>query len=522
MKTKKNLIYVLALVLALAFVGCSQQEQTFDPDIDREIDIGLDAYGGVISVLEEDFEGNTSRYEFDAMGVLGATGEPIVNAFTSSGFSDIVPVKEGDEFEGWMECAYDEDLECRVIVSETLYSTEELLAMPVPEEPVEYYAKWASIAMEDYFNYTIDDSIEDAYTSGIFALCGNGGRLSFISLDDYTYESVGYGYGLDIGQTLNDVMGTEYCDSLTGMSKDGAEFTGWTLYMAESIFWSDEHSEADDILTLVYDEDIFYGTEYVLLRNATVVGENMSTEELCGITCNGENYLAMANWSESETPLRGSSTSWLDKYNEVVSLRENFPDKDLDAYNYWLSVATEEEKAAYKELRSDIFSNTDFRTAYLTSDTELAAELAEEAYNKFMDAYNTYMTERAEFLETNAEEIAAYKAELEAYENSPEVKYPSGTIYFENGAGFTVKFEVNYLDISGTQHSYDTGKIRLGSSDQLSFPVGTHNIEISCRAWNGSSWKDAFFERTYESVPDGYTFKPYATIFNPKIEIITD
>ena len=66
------------------------------------------------------------------------------------------------------------------------------------------------------------DAFEDASTSGIFALCGNGGSLQFLSFYGDEYSSVGYGYGLEEDQALNDVMGTEYGDSLIGSSKDGA------------------------------------------------------------------------------------------------------------------------------------------------------------------------------------------------------------------------------------------------------------------------------------------------------------
>ena len=296
---KKLLICVLMMAVLLS--GCAQQAtpmeemeaETMEAEFERDIDIGLMDEYGVIRVELEDIDGSLISEDYNGISTLGAVGEPMGNCFAD--YLSITPILEGDSFEGWMECAYDYDIGNYVIVSDTLYSTEELMAMPVPEAAVEFVAKWAGIPVEEYFAMDTGDMIEGATTSGIFTFCGNGGVLEFQSFSGEEYTSVGYAYSLEDGQALNDVMGTEYGDSLIGASKDGAEFTGWTLYMADDLFWSYEPVEEEDILCLVYDEN---GIGYVLLRNATVVGENMPTEQLCGMTAYGENYLAMANWSE--------------------------------------------------------------------------------------------------------------------------------------------------------------------------------------------------------------------------------
>lgn len=295
MKMKKVLICVLVIV-ALLLSGCGKQEVSVaETEPDREIDICLNAYDGVISALEKDMDGNPVPCEYGSISVLGATGEPIVNGFTSSGYSDLIPLREGDSFEGWMECRYDDALGNYFIVSETVYSTEELMAMPVPGESVEYVAKWAGIPIEEYFEV---DPYEDASSSGTFSLSANGGSLQFLTSDNEEYSCTSYGYSLEEGQALNDIMGTEWNDALIGIAKDGEVFTGWTVYMAEDFFLSGEPSEEEDMLSVVYDENGSDGVWYALLRNATVVDENMSTEQLCGLTCYGENYLAIAIWSE--------------------------------------------------------------------------------------------------------------------------------------------------------------------------------------------------------------------------------
>ena len=297
MKVKNVLICVLTIA-ALLVSGCGKQEiPAVETEPDRQIDISLMDHYGMISVQVDQMDGALVSEEYNSISVLGAAGEPMGNCFT--GYHSITPVLDGDSFEGWMECRYDDELGNYVIVSETLYATEELMAMPVPEQPVEYVAKWAGIPVEEYFVSGISDALEGASTSGIFALCGNGGSIQFLNSYGDQYTSVGYGYELEEGQALNDVMGTEYGDSLIGISKDGAEFTGWTVYMAEDLFWSTEIVEEQDMLCLVYDENSYEGVLYAILRNAAVVDENMSTEQLCGMACYGENYLAMANWKSS-------------------------------------------------------------------------------------------------------------------------------------------------------------------------------------------------------------------------------
>ena len=296
---KKSLICILA-VFALLLAACGQQDApAMETEPDREIDICLSDYYGMIGTMKANKDGNMEYCEFNAISVLGAPGEIILDRFTSSGFSDLTPLREGDSFEGWMECRYDDELGNYVIVSETLYATEELMALPVPEQSVEYVAKWAGISLEDYFVMDAGDAFEDASSSGVFNLSANGGSMQFRTSDGSEYTSGIYGYTLEDGESLNDVMGTEFNDTLLDVGKEGAAFTGWTVYMAEDFFLSHEIVEEEDMLCLVFDENGYEGVVYAILRNAALVDENMSTEDLCGITCNGENYLAMANWESN-------------------------------------------------------------------------------------------------------------------------------------------------------------------------------------------------------------------------------
>lgn len=334
MKMKKVLVCIFA-VAVLLLAGCVKQEApAAQTEPERDIDINLMDQYGMLSVQTKETDGTIVTEEFNGVGALGFAGEPMGNCFAE--YHSITPVLEGDSFEGWMECRYDDELGNYVIVSETIYSTEELMALPVPETSATYVVKWAGIPVEEYFVMDASDAVEDASTSGIFALCGNGGSLQFLSSYGDEYSSVGYGYGLEESQALNDVMGTEYGDSLIGLSKDGAAFTGWTVYMAEDLFWSYESVEDEDMLCLVYDENGYEGVQYVLLRNAVVVDENMSTEQLCGMAREGENYLAMANWETGPENAQPAVFAFSGNGGSIHLFSHNDEEYKTVAYSYAL------------------------------------------------------------------------------------------------------------------------------------------------------------------------------------------
>ena len=334
MKMKKVLICILAIAVLL-LAGCAGQEApAAQTEPEREIDINLMDQYGMLSVQTKEADGTLVTEDYNGISALGAVGEPMGNCFAE--YHSITPVLEGDSFEGWMECRYDDELGNYVIVSETIYTTEELMALPVPETSVCYVVKWTGIPVEEYFVMDASDAFEDASTSGIFALCGNGGSLQFLNFYGDEYSSVGYGYGLEEDQALNDVMGTEYGDSLIGSSKDGARFTGWTLYMAEDLFWSYEPVEEEGMLCLVYDENGYEGVQYVLLRNAVVVDENMSTEQLCGMVREGENYLAMANWESGPENTESSVFAFSGNGGSIHLFSYNDEEYKTVAYSYAL------------------------------------------------------------------------------------------------------------------------------------------------------------------------------------------
>ena len=143
MKMKKVLICILAIAVLL-LAGCARQEApAAQTEPEREIDINLMDQYGMLSVQTKEADGTLVTEDYNGISALGAVGEPMGNCFAE--YHSITPVLEGDSFEGWMECRYDDELGNYVIVSETIYTTEELMALPVPETSVCYVVKWRSI-----------------------------------------------------------------------------------------------------------------------------------------------------------------------------------------------------------------------------------------------------------------------------------------------------------------------------------------------------------------------------------------
>lgn len=127
-----------------------------------------------------------------------------------------------------------------------------------------------------------------------FDLRGNGGRLVLLDDQNAEYDSPAYTYQLEEGGALSETMGVNG-HALLGLDKDGAEFTGWTLYEVSTVFWREDPVEADSVLCFAVDEeDLVAGFD--VLVDPVLYGENVSTEELSHISCSGTGYYAIANW----------------------------------------------------------------------------------------------------------------------------------------------------------------------------------------------------------------------------------
>lgn len=244
---KKMFAACMMLVLILTMMaGCASKQSE---EVDREIDISFDTCeidGAYLSVKEDDGNGDILESELDGLGILAAEGETIGSALEHGGYLEVTPVLEGDEFEGWMEYVEvvttdefgfeESDYE---LLTDNIYSTEELLALTVDADGAMYVAKWAGIPVEEYFQDR--EAWEgDVTATGSFSLRSGGGQMLFQEADGTAYSSPSYTYWLEEDATLGETVGTEYGASLLALDNYCAMFSGWTLYEADSVFWNEE------------------------------------------------------------------------------------------------------------------------------------------------------------------------------------------------------------------------------------------------------------------------------------------
>lgn len=90
-----------------------------------------------------------------------------------------------------------------------------------------------------------------------------------------------------------------------------------------------------------------------------------------------------------------------------------------------------------------------------------------------------------------------------------------------SGGGYTVEFFLKYTNSDRKLVEIETGRMLLGNKKTYDLPAGASDYEVSCCAWNGSKWKDAFYTEKSET-PFNCTFRTYGALPNPKMEKIED
>lgn len=225
------------------------------------------------------------------------------------------PVKPGVTLEGWAEFKVINpgDGERYELVSNKIYTTQEMLSRPVPDYHVAYVAKWSDIQLEQYFKPLV-----------CMELTANGGSFVYEFLDKnsnvVTDTAPTWGYGMVEGQAINDILLQPGVVQWKDVVRPCYEFTGWTLYECDNYDMElvpagsqytpqvpvDEYYYHDTII----DNDGVKYDRYILLWSVELVDSNMSTADLMNYKCTKE-YYAVANW----------------KY---VSISDNFLYWDLD------------------------------------------------------------------------------------------------------------------------------------------------------------------------------------------------
>ena len=328
---KKLLLVLLAISLsAMVLVGCENEptnesdanteinvtsgesdnemasDEISDDEISNEIYLTLDAHGlagGMLSMTVASEDGSTTVDESVVYMFAGAESEKIGDILARDGILNVKPELEGDAFEGWV--AFKEIITIddegyntytyEKLSEETIYTTEEVLQMPLPNYNITFMAKWASVPMSEYVIEGWSDA--PVMDTGYFSFNANGGTMIFRNEETERFELNNYNYWLNEGDTLTDVMTGAVINSaiLVSVEKEGAEFDGWTIYEADSINWNSEKYDEEGYMYLPYDpneEDL----KYIVLENGVLYSSSASIEELSQIVYEGKSYYAIANW----------------------------------------------------------------------------------------------------------------------------------------------------------------------------------------------------------------------------------
>ncbi len=288
---------LLFCMILLSFAGCGNKNHT-EAGADG-LTLTFDSY----SIYSDALLKVTKTEENKTPGKLivpAEEGKTLGELLSAADVLSFEPVLDGGSFEGWMEFEYTatsaKSGHYSRISGDTLYTTEQLLSEVMPEHDVVYVAKWSEIPMEDY--YTSEIKTGDTATAGSFSFSSNGGQIHFKEPAE-EYDSTYYTYWLELGQTLHDVMGTDTWAQLISVEKEGAVFTGWTIYEGEAIYWASESAEMEGIEEFLYYADGEDKT-YIIIKNCSIYGSNVSTEEMCSLDFKDRSYYAVANWEEQK------------------------------------------------------------------------------------------------------------------------------------------------------------------------------------------------------------------------------
>jgi len=287
---KKWFCSLLVLILLTASIAVCRAEETAPM-----YEFDLDAYwmaGGMLRVTYEDgMEEETGCYSLcmDQTGAETTVGDIL----SDCGIAAVEPVCEGDVFEGWMifELSITEDEDgfsdyTYISVSDELYTTEELMALPAADYYAVYAAKWESIPAEDYFAEDAGEEIVIRIPAA--TLYANEGVM-LLHGEEENYESSMHVAAMDAGQTLEDVL---ELNQLLSITRDGYTFAGWMVYeVAEMENMEGIPEDAEELPCF----EVYDGW-YCVLRDYRVISECMDTDELKTLVCGEQDLFICAIW----------------------------------------------------------------------------------------------------------------------------------------------------------------------------------------------------------------------------------
>ena len=392
---KKNLLALLTVLCLLLAGACLAEEE-------NQVDVTLEGYmeiGGMLNVTWTEDAGETG-----SLGMIGTPGQTIGDVLKNNDVLSVEPVLEGDEFEGWMEVALiittDEDgfesVEYSPITDQ-IYSTEELLALAVPEQSVMYVAKWASVPAEEYFAPYEEETV---VMPSVTLFSGEGTIL--MQGEEEQYEITMSVATVEPGQTFGEVLAL---DTIASMTAEGKMFVGWMVYEydANTMETSETCVEEEGVLCL----ELFEGY-HMVLREYTSCVDPLSTEELAAYVCEETDHVVVAVWKTMEEYLTSVK-------EQADAIKASLEQDDLTQTN--MNLLSEELRALWDEALNHLLDEaaktlSEAEMEKLTakqSAWEADMEAAVEAAGKEYEGGSMYAlvvnTEAAKLIEARVDEL---------------------------------------------------------------------------------------------------------------------
>ncbi len=310
----KKRIFAVMMILCLLFTAvCLAEEEV-------QVDVSFESYmeaGGVLYVTWTDDADETG-----GLGLIGTPGQTIGEMLQDSGVVSMEPMLEGDVFEGWMEVelitTVDEDgwdWTEYSLIPEPVYTTEELMALTVPDHNVMYVAKWAGIPAEEYFAPYEEETI---VMPSITLLCGEGSML--VTGEEEQYEANWSVATIEPGQTFGEVL---ELDTRELAAPEGKVFASWTVldYATAAMEISETPVEKEGVLCFELFEDY-----HVVLHDYYVCAEMLTTEQLAEYACEGFDHMVTAVWMTPDEYM----TFVKEKSDSIKTSLENDPLAQVD------------------------------------------------------------------------------------------------------------------------------------------------------------------------------------------------
>lgn len=282
---KKLIATILAAVLLLA-CACWAEEEIYPTG---EFDI--DAYNGILQITYADggIE-ETGGWGFSVD--ITEKGMTIGDVLAGFDIASLDVVGADDVFEGWLAFSIDTIIDefgfeeyVYVLANDAPISTEELLAAPVSENRMMYAAKWESMAAEEYFQ--VEEEEEETIYMAAATMFANGGSFLMHS-EDEDYETSLNVATFEPGQLLGDAL---ELDSLLGVSREGYNFSGWTVYKVGWMEITEEMTGTDGAPCFELGEDW-----YCTLHESSVIGQDMDTLAIGELVCGESDLFICATW----------------------------------------------------------------------------------------------------------------------------------------------------------------------------------------------------------------------------------